>query len=114
MKSTYKLIGVFWDRKPIPKEKPFIIYDKNACKSDSAITLSSILTKEDNELRNLNPYQYDALFIDSVPDYSSTVLKFYAKRLLQIMEYYHLGCKCGDLTNIHLINKVFLSYYPES
>ena len=109
MKKSYKLIGVFWDGKPIPTKIPSITYEENITTCDSALRLSKILSLKDSEVETFSMNKYDSIFIDTIPTYSSTVLRFYTKRLLQIVEYFRLPLKCNNTNDIQLINKSFVS-----
>jgi|GEM_PF-3637784 len=109
MKKSYKLIGVFWDGKPLPSKVPSVDYEENIEGSDSALRLSKILSLKDSEIETFNTKKYNSIFIDMLPAYSSIVLKFYLKRLLQITEYFKLPLKCNNPNDIQLINKSFVS-----
>ncbi|MCR5429825.1 MAG: hypothetical protein K6E58_01150 [Eubacterium sp.] len=89
MKSTYKLIGTFWNRRKIPNKKPVLITDRRTLKSKHTISLTHLLKKTDKE--NLLLYsdnEYRVLNIDYIPNKNNKVEEdFYTKRLLQIIEY---------------------------
>ena len=109
MKKSYKLIGIFWDGKPLPSKVPSVDYEENIESSESALMLSDILSLKDSEIEAFSHEGYESIFIDILPTYSSTVLKFYSKRLLQIAEYFRLPLKCNNTNDIQLIKKSFAS-----
>ena len=108
MKKSYKLIGVFWDGKPLPSKVLSVDYEENIATCDSTLKVSKILSLKDSEIETFCHEGYTSIFIDTLPTYSSTVLKFYSKRLLQITEYFKLPLKCNNTNDIQLINKSFI------
>jgi len=105
MKSTYKLIGLFWDNRPVPDEFPSIVdfvevqdyreeynlFDLTCYKRK--IKLSEILSIEDkqnlnNIILSLKGCDEVYLHIDYIPNCeSSVVCAFFIRRTMQIYRY---------------------------
>ena len=100
MKSSYKFYGVFWDNKPIPDKKVKIIEWKGDLHKEEGMVLSEILKSESPKEFWSSGEKQKYIMIDFVPSTKSSVIfRFYARRLLQIVEYYQLDeiyCKRDD------------------
>ena len=88
MKNSYKLLGLIFDNKEIPKIIPTIISDKNSFKSENTISFNQILSFENmSDFINLtSKYSINdniCIDVDFNIKHYETLEKFYAKRLLQ-------------------------------
>lgn len=113
MKTTYKLIGLFWDRQPIPSKKPDIICINDISINDSVITISEILNTPDELLENkLHHTQKAKMLVDYIPNArTKMVLQFYTKRLLQISEYLSAIIVCKDIDMANMLNCCISKFY---
>ena len=111
MKSTYKLIGQFWDRKPISDDLPKI-YTFEEQPKDSVL-LSYILKLKDEEIgHNISPETYKYLYVDYYPALRYIYLaNFYSKRLLQIANYLNLEIACDSDTSKDKIEELISTHF---
>ncbi|MCF0125132.1 MAG: hypothetical protein HUJ68_05145 [Clostridia bacterium] len=118
MKTTYQLIGVYLDRKLIPKYKPVIL---NSSDPNSTINISYLLNfNSETELLNcISSYlHYNSIFLNIEVDYlfNTVVSKLYIKKALQIAEIMN-NIKCRNFVNfvfkgnIDFINSLLSAFY---
>lgn len=110
MKNSYKLIGVFWDRKPIPNSMQNV-YNYQSIELDKIINLSDILGLKDKELENKDLSGFDYILVDYIPKVKSeTLMRFYTKRLLQIQEFLKAKMIADDEDKMKTLEK-YLGFY---
>ena len=111
MKSSYKLYGTFWDKRPIPERALSICCKFNEI-SENTIHLSEILENE-------APVEYQ--FLDGKPielllDYfpsvtSSVIVEFFVKRILQIADYYDVTIvRCNSQNEVDIIERIIADF----
>lgn len=111
MKRSYKLIGLFWDGKSIPENKPSISFQDHIGVPDSTIRLSEVLLLQDGEMADFSGSDFESLLIDWMPDVKyPPIWNFYIKRLLQIADYLGAKLVCDKEEYILKIND-FISYF---
>ncbi|MDC7301113.1 hypothetical protein [Agathobacter ruminis] len=111
MKLSYKLFGVFWDQKEIPKECPYVELVEDILSNWHVISLSKILEQEEVE-EIKESAKTIVLLIDYLPMEKNTiVMDFFLKRLLQMTEYYHARMVCTDSEKTCRLNLLISNYY---
>lgn len=115
MKSSYKFYGVFWDNKTIPNKAVNISEWKDDLRKDDGIVLSEVLKSESPKEYSDCGENKNYILIDFVPTTESNViLRFYARRLLQIIEYYQVDeiyCKGKEISE--RLQEVIDYFYKE-
>lgn len=104
MKSSYKLYGSFWDKRPIP-EITATISCKSDTNSENTIYLSKILKTEEPMAYNFLLGEPIVLLIDYFPSSNSKVIiEFFIKRILQIAYYYNVTVvNCNSQNEVDII-----------
>ena len=114
MKKSYRLLGICWDRRAIPKEKPMIFFRKENTGAKE-YRISQILQIDDIELQE-QPENDDQklLWIDYLPKHElRCIWEFYICRLLQIAEYYNAEIVCDNIVEIQKLTSKIEDYYKE-
>lgn len=112
MKKSYKLIGLFWDGKRIPENKPSVSFLDNTSVPDSIIRLSEVLLLQDPEMADFSGSDCGSLLIDWMPGVTyPPVCNFYTKRLLQITDYFGAKLVCDNEEYITKLNDSISYFY---